>query len=360
MGCVKRFLSILSASTFIWTSLSAVAFACSCAGLEGQTTAREMSKGYVAAIGISVKETLVRTSAGIRTETTYEILDELHGPLLGRVTVYDFEAFSSCSDSVPVGSVTPLVLSKQHGIYTMNACSQVEHEVVADVQRDGRDYVIFGYDLCRVQDRSQNYGSNVRDIPECRLYQHDDSVKSWVAERIEQAVIDAASKYNVSRTNYYGPTNPGIDIDLYQTVADLHQDALVFHGKAVAAELQSDGSTLSTYIVLNDFNQFLPATFKVTDTSAPFSFRDGPLIALSRSEPHTRILYHNDYWSLPTALADWIVNRKDWPINIENCYRDCREGDFNRFSVRSRLLPDSEFETALETVMRRFESLPLD
>jgi hypothetical protein len=320
MGCVKRFLSILSASTFIWTSLSAVAFACSCAGLEGQTTAREMSKGYVAAIGISVKETLVRTSAGIRTETTYEILDELHGPLLGRVTVYDFEAFSSCSDSVPVGSVTPLVLSKQHGVYTMNACSQVEHEVVADVQRDGRDYVIFGYDLCRVQDRSQNYGSNVRDIPECRLYQHDDSVKSWVAERIEQAVIDAASKYNVSRTNYYGPTNPGIDIDLYQTVADL----------------------------------------QVTDTSAPFSFRDGPLIALSRSEPHTRILYHNDYWSLPTALADWIVNRKDWPINIENCYRDCREGDFNRFSVRSRLLPDSEFETALETVMRRFESLPLD
>lgn len=321
------------------------------------TTARDMADGYVAAIGLAVRHSLVRTDNTIQTTTTYAILDSLGGPLSGEVVVYDFSAFTSCASGAQIGTVVPLSITQHQGLFTKLACDFTSTEVVAEFQSTGENFDLWSYDQCRIKKINGSPSSRFKKAPECRLFQDNTDSKSRFDKKVEKARKAAAENFGVKPFNYFGNEKSDLDLIQYRTTKDITADAFAFRGEVMTARLRADGRTDVTYAVLDDFGQFLPETLTLIEQTSYIGFGNREIIIASRDHPHTLVLGRHQDRSLSLAIADSILNDKDWPIDLDDdCYRDCAPGQFDRNAVRKRLMMTSRADV-LEIAMRRLESM---
>lgn len=335
------------------------ASACSCMPMYQSTTAKDMSEGYVAAIGLAVRQTLVRTPEyGIRTATTYTILDPLGGPLSGEIMVYDFDAFSSCSDAAQIGTVVPLSITQEDGLYTSPACNPVSAEIVAEFQSTGVDFPLWGYDDCLIKSSDGSSSREISKVTECRLFQRDSDTKSAFARKIEQSVEIAKRDFGVDAITRLDDSVSKFDLSNFLTTIDITADAFAFYGREIRVELRADGLTNVTYWVVNDFGQFLPNTLTLTEPLGYIGFHGDNVIIASRDRPHEHYLSRYEDRSLALAIADGVINGKVWPIELDDdCYNDCMPDQFDGLAIENQLYAMTKNESSLELAMQHLESL---
>ncbi|MGB3455575.1 MAG: hypothetical protein WBG08_12595 [Litorimonas sp.] len=323
--------------------------ACSCAPVQEATTAREMSEGRTAIIGVGISQRLERRADSFfYVSTTYHVIDPLGSSLTGAIKVHDFDSDTSCQDHAELGTAMILVLERHEGVYTIPPCSPVIEEAVFGFQTTGRDYPIARLKDCVYYSQKWRNRVDLTDLSVCR--HHSDSAnaeRDALLERLDQA-----------RAHPYVsvPPDKKDETETRLRASDLSSDLFMFRGQPVFAELRDDGFTDVTYAVLEDFDQFLPELMTVRTFDRDGIIRWKPFFAATRSEPSETRLYGREARDLLIAFADWTANGRDWPADVSSCYSECEDDAFKAYDLSQRIGPSRNHALDKRIAFERLEA----